>query len=559
MIGKRIRHLQRYRDIALALIRHGFGFIVEETDIFQLLPMPARGIREAATMEKKSLGERIRGVVQDLGPTFIKLGQIAGTRPDILPEDIVKELEKLQDQVEPFPFGQALDIIESSLGSEIGQMFSVLEEEPLAAASIGQVHVGTLKTGERVAVKIQRPGVAETVKTDLEILEHMAALAERSFEWARRFQIGKMIEEIGKSLRSELDYMLEGRNAEKIAVQFQHDSRIYVPRIYRQYTSKKVLTMEYIEGLKLNQHEALAAEGYDRPQIAKRLITALFHQIFVEGLFHADPHPGNILILPDQVIAFMDFGMVGRLSSEMKTHFADLIIALMRHSTSGVINAVLHIGLVDEDVDMSALYDDLELLREKYYGVPLSEVSLGVIVNDLFEVAYRYHIRIPADFILLGKTLLTIEGVVEKLDPNISIVHMAEPFGLRLLQERLNPIHIGKKLWKDLEDFGELLVGLPKQLKELMSMIKKGNVHIEVSIPELDLFLRKLDRIGNRLSFSIVLLSFSVIMMGLIIGSSVNGRKTSFLWSVPTIEIGFFIAVIMLLWLLLSIFRSGRF
>lgn len=561
MIGKRIRHLQRYRDIALALARHGFGFIVEEMDIFQFLQLPARRIREAAeaTSEKKSLGERIRGVIQDLGPTFVKLGQIASTRPDFLPEDIVLSLRKLQDQVDPFPFRQVSNIIESSLQLQIHEVFTKLEEVPLAAASIGQVHLGMLKTGERVAVKIQRPAVAQTMKTDLEILEHMAALAERRFEWARRFHIQDMIQEFGKSLLSELDYTIEGKNAEKIAEQFKSDSHIYVPRIYWEYSTKHVLIMEFIEGTKLNQHEQLASKGYNRPQIARRLIQSVFHQIFVEGFFHADPHPGNILILPGEIIAFMDFGMVGRLTPEMKYHFSSLIIALMRQSTDGIIKSIMRIGLIDEDVDMSALREDLDQLREKYYGVPLSQVSLGVIVNDLFEVAYRYQIRIPADLILLGKTLLTIEGVVEALDPTISIVNMAEPFGRRLLIERLHPKHFGKSLLKDFSDYGEMLVSLPRQMKELISMIKKGNVRLEISVPELDLFLRKLDRIGNRISFSIVLLSFSIIMTGLMIGSSLVGRNPSYIMNVPTVEIGLFVAAFMLIWLLFSIFKSGRF
>jgi ubiquinone biosynthesis protein len=561
MIAKRIRHLQRYRDIALALARHGFGFIVEETDIFQILQLSVRGIRGAAdpAEEKKTLGERIRDVIQDLGPTFIKLGQIASTRPDMLPEDIISALGKLQDQVAPFPFGQAADIIEANLQRPIHEAFAKLDEIPLAAASIGQVHVGVLRTGERVAVKIQRPAVADTMKTDLEILEHMASLAESRFEWARRFQIRDMLREFGKSLLSELDYTNEGKNAEKIAAQFDKDDRIYVPKIYWAFSSKQVLTMEFIEGVKLTDREQLVSKGYDCQQLAKRLIQCVFHQIFIEGLFHADPHPGNILILPDETIAFMDFGMVGRLTPEMRVHFSSFIIALMRQSTDGIMKSIERIGLIDEQTDMAALRYDLDELRDKYYGVPLSEVSAGEIVNDLFDVAFRYRIRIPADLILLGKTLLTVEGIVEQLDPGISIVSMAEPFGLQLLKERYNPKHLGKTLLKDVSDYGDMLLGLPRQVKELLAMIKKGNVRFEIGVPELEQFLRKLDRIGNRISFSIVLLSFSIIMTGLMVGSSMAGRRPGYLTNVPTVELGLIVAGLMLLWLLLSIFRSGRF
>ncbi|MFC5448643.1 ABC1 kinase family protein [Paenibacillus aestuarii] len=556
---RRIRQLQRYRDIVIALVRHGFGFLVEESDLLQRLRIPIRRFRLEDDADRKSLGLRIRNVVEELGPTFIKLGQIASTRSDLLPDDIVKELEKLQDHVKPIPSYQVKEIIEAELGQNIETVFSYFEQESLAAASIGQVHLGVLHTGERVAVKIQRPQAADSIRIDLDILADLAVLAERRFAWARRIQMEVLVAEFGNSLLNELDYTKEARNAEKIAEQFKHIAHIFVPPTYRAYSSRKVMTMQYIEGVRLHQEDQLVAHGYDRARIANRLIQALFHQIFVEGLFHADPHPGNIVILPGEVIAFLDFGMVGRLTEEMKFHFSSLIIALMRQNTDGVIKAIYRIGLIDDDVDMSELRLDIEGLREQYFGVPLSQVSLGGIVNDLFEVAYKYHIRIPADFILLGKTLVTLEGVVMKLDPTISIVKIAEPFGLQLLFERLRPDNLSASIFKDVTDYGQMLVNLPKQSRELLTLIKKGKLHVNISVPDAYDFLRKLDRIGNRITFSIVLLSFSLMMMGLIIGSSIVGRRPYFLLTVPTIEVGFVLASLMMLWLLFSIFRSGRF
>ncbi|MEC0264736.1 AarF/ABC1/UbiB kinase family protein [Paenibacillus anseongense] len=556
---KRIRQFQRYRDIVIALVRHGFGFLVEESDLLQRLRIPIRRFRVDDDADRKSLGLRIRDVVEELGPTFIKLGQIASTRSDLLPEDIVKELEKLQDDVKPIPYKQVQDIIEAELGQSIETVYERFEEQSLAAASIGQVHHGVLHTGERVAIKIQRPQAAEAIRIDLEILADLAAIAERRFAWARRIQMEVLIEEFGRSLLNELDYTKEARNAEKIAEQFKYVAHIYVPPIYSDYSSKKVMTMQYIEGIRLYQEDQLIAHGYDRARIANRLIQALFHQIFVEGLFHADPHPGNIVILPGEVIALLDFGMVGRLTAESKFHFSSLIIALMRQNTDGVIKAIYRIGLIDEELDMAELRYDIEELRERYFGVPLSRVSLGGIVNDLFEVAYKYHIRIPSDFILLGKTLITIEGVVTKLDPTISIVKIAEPFGLQLLLERLRPKNLTASLLKDVTDYGSLLIDFPRQSREFFSQIKKGKLHMNISVTDAYDFLRKLDRIGNRITFGIVLLSFSLIMMGLIIGSSIVGRKHYFLLNVPTIEVGFILASLMSLWLLFSIFKSGRF
>ncbi|MZQ83239.1 phosphotransferase [Paenibacillus sp. 5J-6] len=559
MMRKRIRQLQRYRDIVIALVRHGFGFLVEESDLLQRLRIPIRRFQVDDDTDRKSIGLRIRDVVEELGPTFIKLGQIASTRSDLLPEDIVKELEKLQDDVKPIPYKQVEEIVEAELGQSIATVYERFEEQSHAAASIGQVHLGVLHTGERVAIKIQRPQAAESIRIDLEILADLAAIAERRFAWARRIQMEVLIAEFGKSLLNELDYTKEARNAEKIAEQFKDVAHIYVPLIYSDYSSKKVMTMQYIEGVRLYQEDQLNAYGYDRARIANRLIQALFHQIFVEGLFHADPHPGNIVIQPGEVIALLDFGMVGRLTVESKFHFSSLIIALMRQNTDGVIKAIYRIGLIDEELDMAELRFDIEELRERYFRVPLSRVSLGGVVNDLFEVAYKYHIRIPADFILLGKTFITIEGVVTKLDPTISIVKIAEPFGLQLLLERLRPKNLTSSLLKDVTDYGHLLIDFPRQSREFFSLMKKGKLHMNISVPDAYDFLRKLDRIGNRITFGIVLLSFSLIMMGLIIGSSIVGRKHYFLLNVPTIEVGFVLASLMSLWLLFSIFKSGRF
>ncbi|WP_238392543.1 ABC1 kinase family protein [Paenibacillus antri] len=558
LIGRQIRHMNRYREIAAALIRHGFGFIVEGTELFHALSLPARLFRGVREVERKSVGERLRYVIQELGPTFVKLGQIASTRSDMLPGDIVAELSKLQDQVEPFPYAVVEEIVASELGGRIADLFASFDPHPIAAASIGQVHIGTLRTGERVAVKIQRPGIAPAIRTDLEILRNLAAIAEARFEWARRYQLQGMIAELSRALLQELDYQIEGRNTDQIARQFKGDPKVRVPVIHWKQTSKRVLVMEYLEGVKVSERDRLVREGVNRKGTAERILNALFRQMFVEGFFHADPHPGNLLAMPDGSIAFIDFGMVGRMTESMKESFSDLIIALMRQSTEGILKAVLRMGLVSDDVPMDELRRDVEDLRTKYYGVPFSEMSLGEAVNDLLDTARRHNIRIPTDFLLLGKALLTVEGVVVALDPDISIVSLAEPFGLRLLRERLRPKRLAAAAWRDASEYGDLLAKLPKQANELMNVVKNGQARLEISVPELDVFLRKLDRISNRLSFSVVMLAISIVMAGLIVGSSLS-RQPGLLLNVPAIIIGFGIAMAMLAWLLFAIFKSGRF
>lgn len=558
MIGKRIRHISRYRDIAITLIRNGFGMVVEETGIAQFLSLPQRLFFEKKEKASKSVGERIRIVLEELGPTFVKLGQIASTRPDLIPEEIIRELEKLQDHVPPFSFQEVREIVQNELGEEIENIFLHFEDVPLAAASIGQVHRATLRNGEQVAVKIQRPNITTVIETDLEILQDLATLAEQRSELAAKYQIRDMMDEFSKSLREELDYTNEARNAEKIANQFKDDSTIYVPKVFWEYTTKKVLTMEYVEGVKFNEIDQLKKNGYNLKNLAERLAKGIFQQIFIGGFFHGDPHPGNVLVLPGEIIAFLDFGMAGRLTPDMRYHFSSLIISLMRQSTDGVIHSISAMGLIPDDVNMKQLRADVERMREKYYDVPLSQIRLGEAVNDLFRLAFQHSIRIPADLSLLGKTLLTVEGVVENLDPEFSILDIAEPFGRRLLKERYHPKNVAETVWKQVSDYGELILDFPKHMKEFASLAKRGRLRMEVGIPELDLFLKKLDQISNRLSFSIVLLSFSIIMVGIIIGSSMN-RQSTLLWKFPAIEMGFVVATLMFFWLLYSIFKSGRF
>jgi ubiquinone biosynthesis protein len=560
VIRKRIRHLQRYREIVNAFIRHGFGFTIKELGLSELLSFPKRLFPEGTKGSfNKSTGERIRLFLEELGPTFVKIGQVASTRYDVLPADIISELENLQDQAPPFPYENVQEIIEDELGHPIADLFKEFNEEPLAAASIGQVHYAVLKTGEPVAIKIQRPNMKGTIETDLEILQDLALLAEQRLDWAAHYQIRDIVDELAKSLLEELDYSIEGRNSEKIANQFKNDSGIVIPKVYWEYTTKKVLTMEYVEGIKLNEAEKLKEAGNNPKELAKNVVNSILKQILVEGYFHGDPHPGNVLALPGDDLVFLDFGMVGRLSSEMKNNLASLVIALMRKKTDDVVKSIMHMGIVPEDIDVMSLRADVDRLYEKYYDVALSTTSLAQVIGDLFAVAYRHHIRIPSDLTLLGKTLLTMEGMVVKLDPEISILKVAEPFGKRLLMERYEPKKVAGNVWDQLVEMGGFVNDLPKTLNEISLLLKKGKVKQEISFPDSDKIINKLNRISNRIAFSISLLSFSIVFMGLIIGSSLSGKTSTFLLKIPTVEIGFGVTVFMFLFLIYSIFKSGKF
>lgn len=557
MIGKRMKHAQRYQEIISAFLRNGFGFLIKDLGLLERLPFQKKVISDKNS-RNRTTGERLRLMLQELGPTFVKLGQMASTRRDILPEDIIFELEKLQDQVSPFSFQQVRQIIEEELGDDLENLYVEFDDKPLATASIGQVHMARLHTNERVAVKIQRPHIRPLVKTDLEILDDLARIMESRIERAKRYQLREIIEEFSKSLSLELDYQTEGRNSEKISRPSSEDETIKVPRVYWSHTTAKVLTMEYINGVKVNNLSRLEEEGYNRKVIAERIAHSMLHQILIEGFFHGDPHPGNIVILPGDRIVWMDFGMVGRLSANMQNQFALLALSMKSGSTNGIIKAISEMGVIPIETDMSALQVDIDELRDKYYDVPLSQISLGGAVTDLLSVAYKHQIMIPAELTMLAKALLTVEALVEMLDPDFSIMNAAEPFGKQLLKERYNPKKIAANAWEHLTEYTEILADLPKKLREVASTIQKGKMRLEITIPELNIFLNKMDRISNRLSFAIVVLAFSIIMVGLIIGSSISGQA-SLLWKLPVIEIGSCIALLMFLWLIFAIFKSGRF
>ncbi|GAB3070939.1 ABC1 kinase family protein [Salinicoccus sesuvii] len=559
LFEKRLQHMKRYREIALASSKSGFGYIVEELGLDEVLSLPKRLLlRRDEEHIEKTRGERIRLFLEEMGPTFIKIGQVASTRPDLVPEDIINELSKLQNHVPPFSYEKVETTIEEALGAKISDIFDTFEEAPIGSASIGQVHRATLVTGEAVAVKVQRPDIERTVRNDLEILNQLALLAESRMQWARQYQLVDMIDEFSRAIAEELDYTIEGRNVEKIGKQFDTDDTVHIPKVYWDVTTKNVLVMEYLEGTQIGNLDALDAKGYSRERLAERLTHAIFHQILIEGFFHGDPHPGNITIMEGETIGFLDFGMVGKMTKEMKSNFGSLLIAMMRKDADGVVRAITRMGVVPDDVDMKSLKKDAELLRDKYYDIPLSRMNLGEAVQDLFGIANTHRIKLPTDFTMLGKTILTLESIVRQLDPEFSIVDVAEPFGKQLLKERFDPKNIADQAWHQWLGLSDDLKDTSNNLHEFSKGLKDKKVPVEIQLRRSEQFMKRIDGIGNRLTFSIVLLSFSIIMAGLIMSSALSDRST-ILFNFPAIEIGSTVAIIMFVGMLYSIFRSGRF
>ncbi|MEI3605650.1 AarF/ABC1/UbiB kinase family protein [Pseudogracilibacillus sp. SE30717A] len=555
MLKEKIKHTQRYQEIMNAFLKNGFSHFLFRIGLIN--SPSSTNSSEKGSMNLQDIGIKLRETMQKLGPTFIKLGQIASTRRDIIPDEIADELEKLQDDVQSFPFEIVKDIIEHELKDSLDHLFKEFETTPLATASIGQVHVAKLLSGKEVAIKVQRPDIVPSIEIDLDILQSLANMIESRWEWAKTYHLKEMIEEFSNSLHNELNYRMEGRNSERIAKQFRETKAIHIPTVYWDYTTNKVLTMERIVGIKVNHFDKLKEDGYDLSLLAERIAQSMLHQILEEGLFHGDPHSGNIYIMPNNRIAYLDFGMVGRLSDDLKYHFTSLIINLQKGDTNGIIKTFTKWGVLNEDTNMTTLQRDIDMLQTKYYDVPFKEISLGKVIIDVFTIAYKHKIEIPTDITILGKVILTLESIIEKLDPTFSIMKAIEPYGKRLLLKRFNPKNIAQHSWDQLIENIEYLSELPKDIQEITNTIKKGKLRLDINMNELHNFLKRLDRVSNRLSFSIILLSFSILMGGLIIGASILGQ-TTLLFRLPVIEFGFVIATLMFLFMIYTIIRSGK-
>ena len=556
----RVNYINRYREIAKQISKSGFGYIIEEIGLDKVISLPRRLLLRQGNEEvlEKTYAERIRLFIESMGTTFIKLGQIASTRGDLLPPELIKELEKLQSHVAPFPAEVARSTIEESLGASIDEIFMIFDDEPVGSASIGQVHRAILQSGEDVAVKVQRPNIEGTVRTDLEILRHLANLLEANLEWAKNYQVTDMIDEFSFALLNELDYTIEARNVERIGKTHANDPNVKIPNIFWDYTTKNVMVMDFIKGIPVNHFDTLDELNIDRSKLAETLAKAIFKQIFEDGYFHGDPHPGNVSVLEDGTLVFLDFGMIGRLTSDLKTNFGSLLISLMKKDASGVVKAIVKMGVVPADVSMKQLNREAEIMRDKYYDVPLSKLNFSDAVNDLFSISNKYKIRLPQDFTILAKTLLTLEGVVSKLDPDFSIMDVAEPFGKSLLFDRYNPKNVIENQIDDAQQIASELRDVTANVHQFSKGLKNSNLPIEIDLKGLTQFSKHLDRVINRLSFSIVLLAFSIIMVGLIVGSALLGEG-SIIFRIPIIEIAAIFAAGMFIWLMWSIVKSGRF
>lgn len=556
LIQKRYKHFHRYREVAQTLAKHGFGFLIRQMGLTDFLKQ--KKIKPKKQEEPLlSTGERIRLVVEELGTTFIKIGQILSTRSDLLPAEWTAQLSKLQDRVHPFSFLEVKKQIENELGQTPEQLFEFIEAEPVAAASIGQVHRAVLKDGKEAVIKVQRPGIENNIRTDLEILFDLARLLEKHTDWAKAYELRETVMEFERILVDELNYLVEGRNIDVFRRNFIDDPKIYIPEVYWDFTTKRVLTMEYIKGVKLNEITKLTEMGVNLEAVAINLSSSVFKQVVIDGVFHGDPHPGNIMILPDNKIGLIDFGIIGVIDDDMKEKFGELLIALVSRNTEAILKSFLNLGIAPPTINRRELRQDIERLGHKYYDLPLSKIKLGETMKEFMDLAFEHEIRLPAEFTLLAKTLIVLEGLISGLAPHISLMEIAEPFGRKLMKRRLSYQYLKKWITKNVQDYAEIFGSLPRQTLDFLNILEKGQFKVTLEHKQLDKLTDEMNHMINRLSFSIVLASL-ILALALTI-HRLEQPMLPMLWKLPLAEIGFIIAGTMGFWLLISIIRSGRF
>ncbi|MCH7872317.1 MAG: AarF/ABC1/UbiB kinase family protein [Planctomycetes bacterium] len=552
------RHVNRYRQILTVLMRYGFDDLVDRLRIGQYLEIGLQLITRNRREQVESLttAERLRMVFEELGPTFIKLGQVLSTRPDLIPPAFADELAKLQQQVPAFPFEKAREIIESDLGRPIAEVFEHIEEEAIAAGSIGQVHKATLRGGEQVVIKVQRPNIQRTIEIDLEILLHLAMLVEKHLEGWKAYRPSRIVDEFSRIIEMELDFTVEASHLERFAGQFHDDPTIYVPKVYREWTSQRVITLEYLDVVPVTDVDALVSNGYNPNRIAERGTQLMLKQIFVHGFFHADPHPGNIFVLPGDVICLLDFGMMGRIDRQRREGFADLIFALGVRDPVRATTALLRVTEQDDeaDVDLRHLETDVAGFIDLHVAAEIADLDFGKMLHGLLGLVARHHLLIPAEMVAMLKAASTVERLAAELDPKLNMIAAARPYVRRLRLDRIRPTRVLREMMESGGDLVQFVREIPNGVRDVLNLAKRGGLKINFQHRGLDKLMEVNERIANRVSFAIV-------VGALIMGSSliVHSKIPPYWHGIPIIGlVGYIGAGVLGMLLLVAIIRHGR-
>ena len=506
-----IRHLQRYSEIVAVFARHGFGFLFNQ-------PEPGRRFRlrfrrtskQEAPREVDNLAVHFRQALEEAGPTFVKFGQILSTRPDLLPPSFITELSKLVDSVSPEPWDKVRALLVHELGQDLETVFASIDPQPIASASLSQVHAAVLPDGQEVVIKVQRPNITTIIDTDLEILSALAARAQASSLGGVSDFIG-IADDFSFTLRNELDYQREGRNADRLRESFADATDLlYIPKVYWELSTRQVLVMERIRGIKIGDVAGLDAAGYDRHKVALASASVTVKQVFEDGFFHADPHSGNYLIMPGEVIGLVDFGKVGYLRDRDRLDLLRLFLAAIQMDVDGLIDQLARMGAVLEDVDRNRLAYDLHRLLNKYNGTPIKYIRAQELINEITAVTFRHHLRLPSTLWLVGQTIAMLEGIGLQLDPDFDVFEAAKPHIQRLMPKLFLP-HDGwiQAMLMDATNWGEMLHRLPRVGNRMLERLER-NEAFRMEIKDIDHILGRIDRLVTRMALSLLVAAFVI-------------------------------------------------
>ena len=553
-----VRDLGRLQDIASVLIRWGFGDVVKRMGMAGVLEKAGRLLHWQAVEEgrlRMDVPTRLRCTLQDLGPTFVKLGQVLATRVDLLPPAWIDELGKLQNAVPALPWDTVLPQLREDLGAEPEAVFARVEHEPLAAASLAQAHRAWLADGSAVVLKIRRPGIRDTVEADLRLLKHLAVIVEKNLPELRRYHPQRIVQQFSASLRRELDFAAECRNAERIAHNFAGHDDIVIPRVYWQWTCERLNVQECLEGVPGRDLAAVDAMGLDRVQLARTGAGLVLKMVLEDGFFHADPHPGNIFYMPDGAIGVIDFGMVGRVTEQRRFQIVRLLHGLVVHDSAAVAEVLADWTEENNDIDEVRLQESADVFVDQYRGVPLKDLRMGAMLGDVTAMLREHGLSLPADLALMIKAFLTLEGMGRQLDPDFDMASEARPYLERAMLERFAPDVLVRRGRRTLSGLVDLLRDMPRDVHRLLQSARRGKLQMHIEVDTLRAFGEQVDRAANRLTMGII--TASLVIGSSIVMNSVGGGVSN-RWLMALGVLGFVGAALCGVWILFSIWRSGR-
>ncbi len=549
------RNLKRYRQIIGVLVKYGFGEILDRMNIASYLKIGRKKLfAKQQELAQLNYAERIRMALEELGPTFVKMGQMMSTRPFLIPVDLVVELTKLQDEVAPFPFDDVRTIVQAELGAPIEELYSSFDPTPIASASLAQVHQAVTKEGEKVAVKVQRPNVRQVMENDISILRDLAGLLDRYVSESRQFAPVAIADELWKTTKQEIDFTVEARNLELFRLNFQNDDRIFLPKIYWNLSSTRVLTLEFIDGIKISDVDKLRSAGIDPEKLIRNGGQLVAEQIFEHGFFHADPHPGNLFALRDNRIAPIDFGMMGRLSPTSVDLINDLLVAASSEDSRRLVRVLQNYDLVGDDAKQRSLEADLTTFLHRFHRLPLSKINMKELMKDTFEIITSHEVRLPTELMMLVKALVTYEEVARSIYPEYDFIRELEPSIRKMARRKFSPSSLFSDLGRYAVDLRDLVVNFPFELRGIMRRLRQGELSIAFRHRGLERLILELEKASNRLAFAL-------IIAALIIGSSlIMTRQFGLLiFGVPVLGmVGYVTAGFLGIWLAIAILRSGK-